>query len=84
MLCALAALSFCVLAGLCWDPTALYAAAALHQHQCLTNYTNCCNKLWCFVTWLEALLPALLLQSLCIHRLSKRHPTSWLVWLGDW
>ena len=36
------------------------------------------------MTWLETLLPALLLQSFSIHRLCKRHSTSRLVWLGDW
>ncbi len=35
------------------------------------------------LAWLEA-LPALLLQSLHIHRLCKGYPTIRLVRLGDW
>ena len=36
------------------------------------------------LAWLEAFLPALLLQSLHIHRLCKGYPTVRLVRLGDW
>jgi len=37
-----------------------------------------------YLAWLESFLPALLLQSLDIHRLCKGYPTIRLVRLGDW
>ncbi len=36
-----------------------------------------------YLAWLESILPALLLQSLDVHRLRKGYPTVRLVGLGD-
>ena len=37
-----------------------------------------------YLAWLKSFLPALLFQSLDIHRLCKGYPTIRLVGLGDW